>query len=76
MARDQVDFAMRLTIRFDNGLSVPWVRRIDGILSAIAGPNALSLFAAVPTHGENLSTVAEFRVAVAARAVRKPQTMR
>jgi GH15 family glucan-1,4-alpha-glucosidase len=61
--RGHVDLAMRLVVRFDYGWTVPWVRRIDGILRAVAGPNALSLFGDVETHGENLSTVAEFRLA-------------
>jgi GH15 family glucan-1,4-alpha-glucosidase len=53
---------MELTIRFDYGRSVPWVRRIDGRLHAIAGPDTLVLDTPVPTHGEGLRTVADFAV--------------
>lgn len=61
--RGVVDFCLKLVIRFDYGLTIPWVRRMDGGLRAVAGPNALSLFTDVETRGENLSTVGEFRVA-------------
>jgi GH15 family glucan-1,4-alpha-glucosidase len=61
--RGHVDLTMRLVIRFDYGLTVPWVQRVEGGLRAVAGPNALTLLSEVETHGENLSTVAEFRVA-------------
>ena len=39
------DVPMRceLVIRFDYGKIVPWVRRVDDALSAIAGPDALCL---------------------------------
>ena len=58
--RGRVRMAMKLVIRFDYGASVPWVRRMDGGILAVAGPNALMLRSDVRTHGENLSTVAEF----------------
>lgn len=57
-----VTLRMELIIRFDYGLTIPWVRRIDGHLTAVAGPNALVLRTPVRTHGENLTTVAEFTV--------------
>ena len=59
----RVPVAMSLAIRFDYGRSVPWVRRIDGRLTAVAGPDALVLDTPVPTHGEDLHTVASFDVA-------------
>jgi GH15 family glucan-1,4-alpha-glucosidase len=58
----RVRMAMELVIRFDYGRSVPWVRRVDGRLAAVAGPDALVLDTPVPTHGEDLRTVAEFEV--------------
>jgi len=61
--RGKVTMEMRLTIRFEYGQVVPWVRRSDGTLTAVAGPDALSLWTTVPTHGNDLSTVAEFTVA-------------
>jgi GH15 family glucan-1,4-alpha-glucosidase len=58
-----VDMNMRMVIRFDYGMTVPWVRHLDGNgFVAIAGPNALTLHSAVKTHGEDLSSVAEFTV--------------
>ncbi len=58
-----VAMRMELTIRFDYGHIVPWVRKRHGGLEAIAGPDALILRTPVETHGEDLRTVAEFTVA-------------
>ena len=63
----RVDMRMDLTIRFDYGRSVPWVRRADGALQAVAGPDALYLRTPVPTRGAGLATVAEFTVAAGER---------
>src|SRR3546814_813656 len=54
--------AMDLVVRFDYGSTVPWVRRLDGTLSLVAGPDALELATPVPLHGENQSTKAAFTV--------------
>src|SRR4026207_1532296 len=40
-------FTMELVLRFANGLAIPWVRRRDYGLSAIAGPDAVELHTAV-----------------------------
>jgi GH15 family glucan-1,4-alpha-glucosidase len=61
--RGRVKMQMRLTIRFDYGSIVPWVRRVEDRLEAVAGPDALSLWSDVETRGENLTTVAEFEIA-------------
>jgi GH15 family glucan-1,4-alpha-glucosidase len=59
-----VDMHMRMVIRFDYGKTVPWVRHLDDVgFVAVAGPNALSLHSTVKTHGEDLSSVADFSVA-------------
>ena len=58
----KVTMEMELTIRFGYGQVVPWVRRMDGILNAIAGPDGLSLCTPVEVKGKDLSTVAEFTV--------------
>ncbi len=58
----QVPMGMRLVIRFDYGRTVPWVRRIDGRLIAVAGPDALVLDTPVVTDGEDRTTVARFTV--------------
>src|SRR4051794_6372315 len=53
---------MDLIIRLDYGSIIPWVRRDDGELSAIAGPDMLRFRGDVETRGEGLTTVAEFSV--------------
>ncbi len=60
--RGKVTMEMSLTIRFGYGQVVPWVRKIDGTLTAIAGPDGLSLWTPVPVSGMDMSTVAEFTV--------------
>jgi len=58
----EVSLRMELIVRFDYGWVVPWVRRADGCLTAVGGPDALVLRTPVATHGENFTTVSEFRV--------------
>jgi GH15 family glucan-1,4-alpha-glucosidase len=72
-----VNMRMDLTLRFDYGASVPWVSRVSEatgtaagpfdmpncVLRAVAGPNMTTLRTPAPIRGENLSTVADFRVA-------------
>jgi len=53
---------MELVIRFDYGAVVPWVRTIDGVLTAVGGPDALSLWSPVETFGIDFTTRASFRV--------------
>ena len=60
--RGKVTMSMELTIRFGYGQIVPWVRRIDGTLQAIAGPDGISLWTPVDCIGRDFSTVAEFTV--------------
>jgi len=60
--RGEVAMKMELIIRFDYGRIVPWVRKRDGALEAIAGPDALILRTPIETRGEDLTTVAEFTV--------------
>ncbi len=57
-----VDMRMDLEIRFEYGSVVPWVRRVDGQLVAIAGPDGLALWTTAPTHGEKMRTVSEFHL--------------
>jgi GH15 family glucan-1,4-alpha-glucosidase len=57
-----VPMRMELIIRFDYGAIVPWVRNLDGVLRAIGGPDALSLWSSVQTHGVGLTTQAEFTI--------------
>ncbi len=65
--RGRVAMRMQLVIRFDYGSIVPWVRRLDGGIRAIAGPDALVMRSPVALRGENLTTVAEFTVAAGER---------
>jgi len=60
--RGSLKMRMELIIRFDYGHLVPWVRKRHGGLEAIAGPDGLILRTPVKTHGEDLTTVAEFEV--------------
>src|SRR5262249_55198989 len=59
----KVRMCSELALRFDYGLTVPWVQRSDGGIVGVAGPNAVKLFSTVPTHGENFRTLAEFELA-------------
>jgi GH15 family glucan-1,4-alpha-glucosidase len=58
--RGRVPMRMELVVRFDYGSVVPWARRLDGALFLVGGPDSLTLRTPVETHGENLTTVAEF----------------
>jgi GH15 family glucan-1,4-alpha-glucosidase len=60
--RGEVALKMELIIRFDYGRIVPWVRKRNGSLEAIAGPHGLVLRTPIKTRGEDLTTVAEFTV--------------
>ncbi|HEX2062024.1 MAG TPA: glycoside hydrolase family 15 protein [Thermoanaerobaculia bacterium] len=62
-----VAMRMDLSIRFDYGSIVPWVRAVEGGIRAIAGPDTVYLRADVPLRGENFTTVAEFDVAAGDR---------
>jgi GH15 family glucan-1,4-alpha-glucosidase len=65
--RGRVAMHADLTIRFDYGRLVPWVRRQDSAVTAIGGPDALCLRGDVAVHGESLSTVGEFTVGAGER---------
>jgi GH15 family glucan-1,4-alpha-glucosidase len=60
--RGEVPVEMELIVRFDYGRIVPWVRKIDDHLGAIAGPDALAFWSDVPTVGKDLTTRADFTV--------------
>jgi GH15 family glucan-1,4-alpha-glucosidase len=53
---------MELVIRFDYGHVIPWVRRTENGISAIAGPDMVALRSKVNLKGRGLTTVAEFGV--------------
>lgn len=60
--RGEVEMDMELIIRFDYGSVVPWVRRVDGTIVAVGGPDSVWLWSDVETKGEDLTTVAHFTV--------------
>lgn len=61
--RGRMDFRTELLIRFDYGTSVPWVSRLpDAGVSAVAGPEMLTLHMPAQLQGEDLRTVGTFSV--------------
>ncbi len=62
--------AMRseLRLRFDYGHLVPWVRRDDGQIVAVAGPDAVSLRSDVNQYGKGFATYADFEITAGDRA--------
>jgi glucoamylase len=62
--RGKVAMQLHLALRFDYGVTVPWVTQLDdgSGLSAVAGPNQVVLRSPVPLQGRNFATVAEFDV--------------
>ncbi len=60
--RGEIKIDMELALRFSYGQAVPWVRRRDYGLSAVAGPDAVELHTSVPLLGRDLRTFAEFTV--------------
>jgi GH15 family glucan-1,4-alpha-glucosidase len=61
--RGHIHMNLELIIRFDYGSVVPWVRRTDNGISAIAGPDMIRLRSDSPLRGENMKTVSDFTVA-------------
>jgi GH15 family glucan-1,4-alpha-glucosidase len=57
-----VKMRMELVIRFGFGVDIPWVRRIDHSLLAVAGQDMTVLRTPVETRGQDLTTVADFEV--------------
>jgi GH15 family glucan-1,4-alpha-glucosidase len=60
--RGRVPMHMELVIRFDYGSIVPWVHRIEGGISALAGPDTIYCHSEVDLQGQGMSTVADFSV--------------
>ncbi|MBW3608311.1 MAG: glycoside hydrolase family 15 protein [Actinobacteria bacterium] len=60
--RGRVAMSTELVIRFGYGQAVPWVQTSEGLLRAIAGPDALALATPVALCGRGLTTVGEFVV--------------
>ena len=51
-----------MAFRFNYGKTIPWVRKDNGGIKAIAGPDCLTLATQAPLHGERLRTVSDFVV--------------
>ena len=62
--RGRVPMRLELALRFDYGMSVPWVVRRPGGngIVAVAGPEKVVLRTQVPLRGKDLKTVGEFTV--------------
>jgi GH15 family glucan-1,4-alpha-glucosidase len=58
--RGEVRMKMEFVIRFDYGSVVPWVRKTENGINAIAGPDMVRLRADVPLVSEDMKTEAEF----------------
>jgi GH15 family glucan-1,4-alpha-glucosidase len=63
----QVAMHMQLIMRLDYGSIIPWVRRTERGIRAIAGPDALELYTEVELRGKQLTTVADFTVSAGQR---------
>jgi GH15 family glucan-1,4-alpha-glucosidase len=60
--RGSVQMRGELVLRFDYGQVVPWVRRDERGIWAVAGPDSAYLATAAPVRGEHLRTISEFTV--------------
>ena len=62
--RGRVAMRMELVLRFDYGVSIPWVTQREGAngIVAIAGPEMVVLRTGVELRGEDMKTVATFEV--------------
>jgi GH15 family glucan-1,4-alpha-glucosidase len=63
--KGSVQMRSELTIRFEYGRIVPWVRQRtheENTRVALAGPNALCFRTPAPTRGEEFRTISEFAV--------------
>ncbi|TCO51511.1 GH15 family glucan-1,4-alpha-glucosidase [Kribbella antiqua] len=63
-----VSMRSELRLRFDYGQVVPWVRRVDGQVVAIAGPDAVSLRSDVHQYGRDFATYADFEISAGDQA--------
>jgi GH15 family glucan-1,4-alpha-glucosidase len=58
-----VDMRTELAIRFDYGVTIPWVSRRDArTMVAVAGPHLLTFRTRAEVRGENMHSVADFMV--------------
>jgi GH15 family glucan-1,4-alpha-glucosidase len=60
--RGSVEVSSVLSLRFNYGSAIPWVRKMEGGIKAVAGPDSVVLRTPVETHGEDLKTVSRFTI--------------
>ncbi len=62
--RGQMPMRMHMMLRFEYGLTTPWVTRLedDGGIEAVAGPNRVLLRTGIALRGEDGATVADFTI--------------
>ncbi|HTZ61016.1 MAG TPA: glycoside hydrolase family 15 protein [Acidobacteriaceae bacterium] len=60
--RGAAPMKMELIIRYNYGITIPWVTSTDQELHAIAGPDLIVLRTKVPLAGKDFTTVSEFTV--------------
>lgn len=60
--RGRVAMRMEFVLRFDYGRSIPWVRRYDFGLRAVAGPDAVRFQSPINLRSEKFRTVSRFSV--------------
>ncbi len=58
----QVAMRSELRLRFGYGDVIPWVRHLEGMLAAVAGPDAVWLASDVAHHGRDFASHADFTV--------------
>jgi GH15 family glucan-1,4-alpha-glucosidase len=58
----RVEMRSELRLRFGHGDVVPWVRHLEGVLAAVAGPDAVWVTGDVPHHGRDFASYADFVV--------------
>jgi GH15 family glucan-1,4-alpha-glucosidase len=61
--RGRVRMRTELVVRFDYGSIVPWVRKDDHGIVAVAGPDSLHVSGEIPLHGEDFRTLGEVEIA-------------
>ncbi len=58
-----VEMATELTIRFDYGITIPWMSKLDAKThTAVAGPHLLAIRTPANLRGKDMHSVAEFTV--------------
>ncbi|MGE3934758.1 MAG: glycoside hydrolase family 15 protein, partial [Rhodospirillaceae bacterium] len=60
--RGQVPMSTDVRFRFDYGTTVPWLRRQEDGVRAVAGPDSLRLRTPIPLDSHDFTTVGEFVV--------------